>query len=67
MKKNHETKLTSVNVLTDIYKDFKVTTVEGNINLQKLVNRSLDLYNQNNDFKKIIDDHNKIVENNSKF
>ena len=39
------TKLTSVNVLEDVYNKFKVKAVNSEINLQKLVNRSLDLYN----------------------
>ena len=39
----HNIKLTSVNILDDIYKKFKIETIEGSINLQKLVNRSLDL------------------------
>jgi hypothetical protein len=44
MKSN--TKLTSVNILDDVYKKFKIKSIEGSINLQKLVNRSLDLYNK---------------------
>ena len=38
-----EQKLTSVNILNDVYKKFKVKSIEGSINLQKLVNRSMDL------------------------
>ena len=41
----YQTKLTSVNILDNVYKKFKVNTIDGNINLQKLVNRALDLYN----------------------
>jgi hypothetical protein len=62
-----QTKLTSVNVLEDVYKKFKVTSVEDNMNFQKLVNRSLDLYNSNDEFKKIIDNHDKLTSSNSKF
>ena len=32
-----EVKLTSVNILDDVYKKFKVKSIEGSINLQKLV------------------------------
>jgi len=62
-----QTKLTSVNVIDDIYKKFKINSVEDNMNFQKLVNRSLDLYNTNEEFKKIIDTHDKLTTNNPKF
>ncbi len=38
-----EMKLTSVHVLDGIYKKFKINAIDGSINLQKLVNRSLEL------------------------
>jgi hypothetical protein len=53
----HNTKLTTVIILDDAYKKFKINIVEGNINLQKLVNRSIDLYNNNKEFKEMIDKH----------
>lgn len=66
MKKN-KTKLTSVIVLEDIYEKFKTTKIDGGINLQKLVNRALDLYNTKEEFRGIINKHNHITENNPKF
>ena len=36
-------KLTSVKLLKDLYKKFKLSTLDDNFTLQKLVNRSLDL------------------------
>jgi hypothetical protein len=63
----YQTKLTSVNILDDVYRKFKINTVDGNINLQKLVNRALDLYNTREDFKKVIDGHNTLTQNSSKF
>ena len=66
MSKN-QTKLTSVNILDDVYKKFKITTIDGNINLQKLVNRAIDLYNTKEEFRKTIDDHNNLTRNSSKF
>ena len=39
-----ESKLTSVKVLTDLYKKFKGLSIEEEFTLQKLVNRSMDLY-----------------------
>ena len=62
-----ETKLTSVNILNDVYRKFKINTVDGNINLQKIVNRSLDLYNNDVEFRKTIDNHDNLTQNNSKF
>ena len=36
-----KTQLTSVKILTDLYKSFKIHTITDGITLQKLVNRSL--------------------------
>jgi hypothetical protein len=47
-------KLTSVHVLEDTYKKFKVNAIESGINLQKLVNVSLDLYNKDENFRKTV-------------
>ena len=62
-----QTKLTSVNVLEDVYKKFKVTSVEGSINFQKLVNRCLDMYNKDEEFKKKVDEYNGLTSGGSKF
>jgi hypothetical protein len=55
MKNN--TKLTTVIVLEETYKKFKINIIEGTINLQKLVNRSMDLYNNNKEFRDKVDTH----------
>jgi hypothetical protein len=60
-------KLTTVNVLDDVYKKFKVTSVEEPINLQKLVNRCLDLYNCDADFREKINTHSNLGHSGSKF
>lgn len=62
-----ETKLTSVNILDDVYKKFKVISIDGSINLQKLVNRSLDLYNKDENFRNQINNHNGLASSGSKF
>ena len=62
-----EKNLTSVHVLGDVYKKFKVTSIEGSINLQKLVNRSLDLYNKDENFRKTINNHTGLAATGSKF
>ncbi len=62
-----ETKLTSVNILDDVYKKFKIKSIEGSMNLQKLVNRSLDLYTKDENFRNSINNHNSLATTGSKF
>jgi len=47
-------KLTTVKLLNDLYKKFKISNLEDNFTLQKLVNRSMDLYVSDEGFKKTI-------------
>ena len=61
------TKLTSVNVIEDVYNKFKVKAVNGEINLQKLVNRSLDLYNNDEVFREKINNHDNLTATGTKF
>jgi hypothetical protein len=44
-------KLTSVKLLDNLYKKFKISNLDDNFTLQKLVNRSMDLYLLDNKFK----------------
>jgi|TARA_B100001094_G_C18047577_1_gene728275 hypothetical protein len=44
-------KLTSVKILQDLYKKFKLNALSDEFTLQKLVNRSMDLYLVDSDFK----------------
>ena len=46
-----EYKLTSVKILQDLYKKFKLNALSDEFTLQKLVNRSMDLYLVDSDFK----------------
>lgn len=62
-----KTKLTSVNILENIYKKFKIKTVDDNLNLQKLVNRSINLYNTSAEYRKQIDNHDDLSSYDSKF
>lgn len=51
-------KLTTVKVLDDLYeKDFKMFIIRDGINFQKLVNRSLDLYTKNEEFRSTINNY----------
>jgi len=60
-------KLTSVNVIDEVYKKFKIETINSDINLQKLVNRSMDLYDKDESFRKKINNHNKFSQYGKKF
>ena len=40
----NKSKLTSVKILEDLYKRFKAKTVNTKMTLQKLTNRTIDLY-----------------------
>jgi hypothetical protein len=57
VKIKNKVRLTSVNVLDGVYSKFKEVTVNTDMTLQKLVNRSVDLYNKDEDFKSKIENH----------
>ena len=46
--------LTSVKVMSDEYKKFKMKCLDTNLTLQELVNVSLFLYNRNSGYDKLI-------------
>jgi hypothetical protein len=60
-----ELKLTSVKILSSLYKRFKRFCLEDDFTLQKLVNRSLDLYTTDDDFKDKIDKYAELEESGS--
>ncbi len=49
-----KTKLTSVKVMQEFYNDFKILCVGSQMTLQKLTNRALHLYTENNNFRDTI-------------
>ena len=49
------TTLTSVKILEALYNKFKTTTVNTEMTLQKLTNRTIHLYCSDNEFKNKID------------
>ena len=51
----NETRLTSVKINIEVQNKFKHVCLENGMNFQKLVNRCLILYIEDNDFKKKID------------
>ena len=51
-------KLTTVKVIQKLYdEDFKMATIKGGINFQKLVNRTLDLYTKDEKFRKQLNEY----------
>lgn len=61
------TKLTSVKILKSNYADFKKRIFGVNITLQKFVNRAIELYLKDEDFRNKIDNHETGGIKNSKF
>ena len=57
------TKLTSVKILEELYEKFKGE--ESEMTLQKLVNRSMDLYLKDEKYKQLITEHEELVESGS--
>ena len=60
-------KLTSVKVISELYNKFKNETIENEFSLQKLVNRTLDRFVYDEDFRKEILEHQNLHQSGSKF
>lgn len=58
-------KLTSVKILTELYKKFKASALEDDFTLQKLVNRSMDLYLIDDVFKNKIQKYDNLIQSGS--
>ena len=59
-------KLTSVKILKELYKNFKSNTLDDEFTLQKLVNRSMDLYVLDTNFKEKIQSYDKLIPSGSR-
>ena len=59
-------KLTSVKILKELYKNFKANTLDDEFTLQKLVNRSMDLYVLDTKFKEKIQSYDKLISSGSR-
>jgi hypothetical protein len=51
---NQSQQLTSVKVISDDFEDFKMKCIKTKFNLQKLVHSSMELYNNNENFRKLM-------------
>ena len=54
-------KLTSVKLEEKLFEDFKVASIRQKFNLQKLVNRSIHLYLNNEEFAKQLHTHTDLT------
>ena len=61
----NDTKLTSVKIISELYSKFKVESMKNEFTLQKLVNRSIDFYVEDDDFRNKI--HGRIIENKNRY
>ena len=61
------TKLTSVKILEGLYNRFKLATVNTKMTLQKLTNRSMDMYLNDEDFKEQLETSQNLIESGSNF
>jgi hypothetical protein len=55
-----ETKLTSVKILKNLYTQFRKATIDEKITLQQFVNRSINLYIEEDEFKKRINEYKEL-------
>ncbi len=59
-------KLTSVKVIESLYNKFKISTVGTDMTLQKLTNRSVDLYINNEEFRWLVEQNENLKISGSK-
>jgi len=58
---NEKITLTSVKVHQELFDEFKVASIKNKFNLQKLTNRAMHLYLNNDDFRKQLHNHVELV------
>ena len=66
-KNDNKTKLTSIKVLSNIYQSFRVLCVQNGNTLQRVVNRTLYLYLNDQDFRETIDSVSELEISGSNF
>ena len=62
-----QTKLTSVKILEGLYNNFKIKTVSNDMTLQKLTNRCINLYVNDDKFRDRIETDSKLSISGSNF
>ena len=64
---NNNIKLTSVKLIKGLYDSFKLETVNSSMSLQKLTNRALDKYLQDENFRNEIEPSDNLAVSGSNF
>ena len=54
-------KLTSVKIADRLFEDFKISSIRHKFNLQKLVNRAVHLYLEDEEFRKKLHNHTDLT------
>jgi hypothetical protein len=62
-----ETKLTTVKILKGVYSNFKQVSFESDVTLQKLVNRTVERYVSDDDFREEMNEYLKLQISGSQF
>ena len=62
-----EEKLTSVKVIDELYRKFREKSIRDDFSLQKLVNRSLDLFVHDEELQETILEYENLEESGSKY
>lgn len=60
MKQNDNTKLTSIKILKDVYSSFKKVSFDSDVTLQKLVNRTVERYVTDEEFRQEMNEYLKL-------
>ena len=67
MANKTETRLTTVKIVKDVYSKFKRISFDSNITLQKLVNRSVNKYIEDENFRNEINNYTELQTSGSQF
>tara|TARA_Y100000361_G_scaffold62457_1_gene54894 strand:+ start:1022 stop:1216 length:195 start_codon:yes stop_codon:yes gene_type:complete len=60
------TKLTSVKILEGLYNKFKISTINNGMTLQKLTNRAINLYLEDEKFREQVESNDNLIVSSSK-
>jgi hypothetical protein len=67
MARESNTKLTSVKILKDVYSNFKQVSFDSDVTLQKLVNRTVERYVSDKEFRSEMNEYLKLQISGSQF
>jgi hypothetical protein len=59
--KNDKLILTSVKVHEELFEEFKMASIKNKFNLQKLTNRAIHLYLNDEEFRKQLHNHTELI------